>query len=212
MQTDRLVDHLVADLVPVKPRRTSDDLVLLATIGIVELALFFLWGRMRADTMIALSLPSFWWKLGSLTVLTIAGAATATRSFDPLVSPRKGLRLLALLAAGAFLAGWAIEPDHVATAALRAISLWRRGLDCVCSMVVLSLPAVVALIVLMARGAPTDRNGSSLAIGATSAAWGAFVFAFDCPHDDPCYIAIWYLVGCSIVTLIGSQVSRRMMR
>ncbi len=212
MQTDRLVDHLVADLVPVRPRRTSHDLILLAAIGLVELGLFLLSGWARADTMMATSLPAFWWKLGSLTILTTVGAATATRSVDPLVSPRKGLRLLAFLAAGAFLAGWAIEPEHVVTAALRALSLWRRGLDCVFAMVILSVPAIVALVALIGRGAPTDRNGSSLAVGATSAAWGAFVFAFDCPHDDPSYIAIWYLVGCSIVTLIGSQVSRPLMR
>jgi hypothetical protein len=62
---------------------------------------------------------------------------------------------------------------------------------------------VAALGLLMRRGAPTDRPGSALAIGVASAGWGAFLFTFRCPHDDPLYIAVWYGLGCAIVAGLG---------
>jgi hypothetical protein len=68
---------------------------------------------------------------------------------------------------------------------------------------VLSLPAVIGLGLLMRRGAPTDTGGTSLAVGITAAAWGAFVFVFACPYDDPLYIVVWYSVGCGLVTLLA---------
>ena len=49
----------------------------------------------------------------------------------------------------------------------------------------LSIPPAVALGVLVRGGAPTDRAGTALAAGHSSAAWGAFVFVFGCPSDDP---------------------------
>jgi hypothetical protein len=29
------------------------------------------------------------------------------------------------------------------------------------------------------------------------------VFVFACPHDDPLYVAVWYTVGCGLVTLVA---------
>ena len=203
MSSDRFLDDLAADLAPVRPRRPRRDMLLLAAVGAVELALFLLFGAARHDIMLAMKLPSFWWKLGSLGALTIVGAVTAIRSLDPAVSPRRGLRLFAVTAGVAVAIGWVIDASGGGGAALAARLMWRHGIDCVFAMVVLSVPAIVALGLLMRRGAPTDRRGSALAAGATSAAWGAFVFVFKCPHDDPFYIAVWYVVGCAIVMVAG---------
>jgi hypothetical protein len=70
----------------------------------------------------------------------------------------------------------------------------------------LSIPPAVALGVLVRGGAPTDRAGTALAAGLSSAAWGALVFVFACPSDDAHYIAVCYTVGCSIVTIAGRAV------
>jgi hypothetical protein len=78
---------------------------------------------------------------------------------------------------------------------------WYDGIRCMVMMALLSLPMIAGLAVLMRRSAPTDRTGTALATGIAGAAWGAFVFTFACPHDDPLYVAIWYLAGCSAVTI-----------
>ena len=76
----------------------------------------------------------------------------------------------------------------------------------------LSIPPAVALGVLVRGSAPTDRAGTALAAGLSSAAWGALVFVFACPSDDPLYIVVWYTVGCSIVTIVGRAVLLRLPR
>jgi hypothetical protein len=79
-------------------------------------------------------------------------------------------------------------------------------------MIALSIPPAIALGVLIRRGAPTDRAGTALAAGLSSATWGAFVFVFACPSDDPLYIAVWYTVGCSIVTVLARTILIRLSR
>jgi hypothetical protein len=71
----------------------------------------------------------------------------------------------------------------------------------------LSIPLAIAVGVPVRGGASTDRAGTVLAAGLSSAAWGAFVFVFACPSDDPLYTAAWYTVGCSIVTISGMRSS-----
>jgi hypothetical protein len=87
--------------------------------------------------------------------------------------------------------------------ALYARVNWLEGLQCLSKMVVLSVPAVIGLGVLMRRGAPTDRDGTALAAGLAAAAWGAFVFVFACPFDDPLYVAVWYSLSCGAVTFFA---------
>jgi hypothetical protein len=64
----------------------------------------------------------------------------------------------------------------------------------------------------MRRGAPTDTSGTALAVGVAAAAWGAFVFVFACPHDDPFYIALWYALGCGLVTILARFLLPRLTR
>ena len=49
-------------------------------------------------------------------------------------------------------------------------------------------------------------------VGLAAAAWGAFVFVFACPSDDPLYIAVWYSVGCGIVVLSSRLILPRLAR
>ena len=73
-------------------------------------------------------------------------------------------------------------------------------------------PAVVALGVMMRRGAPTDRQASSVAVGVAAATWGALIFAFHCPSDDPFYIVFWYSLGVGTITLIARVILPRISR
>jgi hypothetical protein len=55
-------------------------------------------------------------------------------------------------------------------------------------------------------------KGSALLVGLAAAAWGAFVFVFACPFNNPLYIAVWYTVGCGIVTLLARTILPRIAR
>jgi hypothetical protein len=203
MANNDLIDQLVSDLQPVTPRRPRRDALIFAALCLVELVLFLCLGAMRPDMDAAMATPSFWWKLVSMGVIALAGATVAILSFDPVRSPRRGLRWLVGIAAGAIIAGWFVDASRAGLPALAARLNWPDGVQCTFKVIVLSLPPVIGLGLLMRRGAPTDTAGTALSVGIASAAWGAFVFVFACPYDDPLYIAFWYTVACAFVSLVA---------
>jgi len=203
MTSETLLDELASGLTPVRLRSARRDGMMVGALALIELALFLMMGFHRPDMAHAMAEPSFWWKLATLGLLAAVAIATAVRSFDPSVAPHRGLRWAAWLAGSALLIGWGIDATHHATAPLLARLEWRAGVSCLVSMVLLSLPMLIALTVLMRRGAPAHRSESALAAGLGAAAWGAFVFFFRCWHDDPLYIVFWYGLGCVLTALAG---------
>jgi hypothetical protein len=212
MPNDRLVDRLARELKPVRRQTVTGDALLFAMLCAIELDLFLGLGMMRADMPMAMEQPSFWWKLGSLGLIALVGASVAIVSFNPVESPRRGLRRLVAIALFCLAIGWAVDASRDGLPVLATRLNWRDGLQCMYKMVLLSIPAMIVLALLMRRGAPTDIAGTSLAAGVAAAAWGAFVFVFACPYDDPLYIAVWYAVGCGLVTAFGRLVLPRLAR
>ena len=212
MPSDRLIRQLVRELKPVRRRRVGLEVLALASLFLVELALFLGFGAMRPDMPMAMHAASFWWKLGSLGLIALVGVAVSVCSLDPVRSPRSGLRWLMAIIAVCLVAGWVIDASRGGLPGLAARLNWPDGLRCVSKMVLLSVPAALGLGLLIRRGAATDSGGTALAAGIAAAAWGAFVFVFACPHDDPLYVALWYAVGCGIVTLAARLVLPRLTR
>ena len=212
MRTELLVDRLSKDLRPVRRRNMAREALLLLLLAAVEVAAFLGMGFMRPDMPVAMEAPSFWWKLTSMGLIAVLGAGVAILSGDPVRSPRRGLRWILLCIVAIFASGWLIDAAGNGWADLLRRLDWTQGVQCVWKMVVLSIPPAVALGILIRRAAPTDRAGTALAAALSSAAWGAFVFVFACPSDDPLYIAVWYTVGCSIVTILGRAILIRVSR
>ena len=209
MRTDQLIDQLAADLRPVRRRSALWDAGTLAALCVLELGLFLAFGMMRPDMAVAIALPSFWWKLASTGLVGLLSGAVAITSLDPVRSARRGLAPIIALIALSLASGWVVDASHDGVSGLVNRLDWRSGLHCLCKIVVLSVPAVVGLAVLMRRGAPTDPIRTALAAGVASAAWGAFVFAFACPFDDPLYVAVWYSLACAFVTLCARVILPR---
>jgi hypothetical protein len=206
MRTERLVETLYRDLKPVRHQSVVRDAAILCVVGVVELAAFLSAGLVRPDMHYAMLMPSFWWKMGGMGVIAISAATVALTSLDPTRSPRAGLRWLTACIAVIFATDWFIDSMQDGLSELARRLDWAMGIKCTWKMVVLSVPAVFALGIPIRRGAPTDRSGTALAAALGSAAWGAFVFVFACPSDDPLYIAVWYTVGCGLVTVVGRSI------
>jgi hypothetical protein len=212
MRTDSLVDRLSENLRPVQRRSVAREAMLLLLLAIVEVGAFLGMGFMRSDMPMAMHAPSFWWKLTSMGLIAALGAGVAILSADPVRSPRRGLRWILVCLVAIFASGWLIDASGNGLVDLVRRLDWQQGLQCVRKMIVLSIPPAIALGVLIRRGAPTDHAGTALAGGLSSAAWGAFIFVFACPSDDPLYIAVWYTVGCAIVTIVGRAILIRLAR
>ena len=212
MRTDPLIDRLTGELEPVRRRKAWIDAIALVVLGAVELGLFLALGLMRPDMPMATHLPLFWWKLASLGLIALVSGTVAIMSLDPVRLPRRGLRWIVALIAACLAIGWILDASRDGFSALLARLDWPNGLQCLYEMVALSVPALIGLGLLMRRGAPTDPGGTALAAGLAAAAWGAFVFVFACPFDDPFYVAVWYSLGCGAVTLFARLTLPRLMR
>ena len=202
MQTEHVITQLVGHLQPVRPRTARRDALVLLVLFGVELAMALGLGATRTDLPEAAATMSFWWKLVTLGAVAALGGALTLLSLDPARSPRQGLRWMLSIAAASLATGWMIDAAHDGWPALVQRIDWPTGVECVVQIVVLSLPAVAALTLLMRRGAPTDANASALAAGLAAAGWGAFVFVFSCPYDDPLYVVLWYGLGCGAVAAV----------
>jgi hypothetical protein len=212
MRHEPLIERLAGDLQPVRRRRLSVDIAVLAAICAAELVLFFALRAERPDMPMQMHQMSFWWRLASLGLIAVISSSVAILSFNPAYSPRRALRWLWLIAVICLAFGMFINAGPQAHMPLLARLNWQAGLQCTYKMVLLSIPAVVGLTVLMRRGAPTDRARTALLAGLAAAAWGAFVFVFACPSNDPLYIAVWYSLGCGIVTAASRLVLPRLSR
>jgi hypothetical protein len=212
MPTEPLIDRLASELKPVRRRTAWTDALALVVLCAVELGLFFVMGKMRADMPMAMHLPSLWWKFASFGFVGLVSGAVAILSLDPARSPRRGLRWIVALIAACLVSGWLFDASGERSSALMSRLHWTSGLECLYSIVLLSVPAVIGLALLMRRGAPTDLAGTALAAGLAAAAWGAFVFAFACRFDDPLYVAVWFSLGCGAVTLFARFMLPRLAR
>ncbi len=213
---DPLIDSLVADLGAVTPRRWTHEAALLAGLIVVEAALFVSLNALRDDMPRAMASMAFWWKAGSFGLIALIAAAAMLVSLDPATTHARRLsglwRALGLVAPAALALGWLIDAGASGRAALLARLEWREGLDCLANIGLLSLPLVLALAVLMRRGAPTRPDRTATAAGLAAAGFGAFVFAFHCPHDDPLYVAVWYGGAVLAVTGLARAILPRLVR
>jgi hypothetical protein len=201
-----IVDQLVGDLKPVRSRSITREGILLASVAALEVALCVGLGSTRSNLLMAMTLTTFWWKTLGLGLLAFAGGVLAIRAFNPENSPRRGLRWLLALVGTTIGVGFVLGAVPSNAHSLGEQLNWRQGVQCMLTMAALALPAIAGLGILMRRGAPTDRKGTAIAVGAAGAAWGALVFVLHCPHDDPLYVIVWYSAGCSLVVLLARLV------
>lgn len=210
MSFDSLIDRLSKDLKPVRPRRFRRDVVIVAAICVAEIAVFFALGAALPDMPMRVHQPTFWWRLVSLGLIAVVSATPAIFSFSPAYSPRRGLRGVLLVIAVCLAAGLCISagPDDLESLARRID--WTNGIQCAAKVIALSIPPALGLGTLMCCGAPIERTRTALLVGIASSAWGAFVFVFACPFDDPLYIAVWYSLGCGTIVLVSRALLPRL--
>jgi hypothetical protein len=205
LHPDSMIDALVADLGAVQPRRAWHEAMVIGGLIAIELLLFVMLRDLRPNLPAMLTTPIFWWKSGSFGMIAVIAAAALLVSLDPATTHQPRLaglwRGLAVLAPTALALGWLIDAGASGGAALLARLDWREGLDCLLSVWLLSLPLVLVFALLMRRGASTQPARSAAAAGLAAAGFGAFVFAFHCPHDDPLYVTVWY--GGAVLAVAG---------
>lgn len=189
---ERLIAALVDDLAPVRPRHRLDDILAIAAIMLVEVVLLIVVRPMPDSMAVALANPMFGWKLGATLALALAGTVAAVLALDPVAElkpVRRGLAACAgLIAAVTLLLAGATMDEGGYMPRLMSID----GPECLAGVALFGLPVTLGFVLRARRGAPTALGLTAWAAGVAGAGWGAFLFAWRCPHIDPLYLLVWY--------------------
>jgi hypothetical protein len=212
MKTDELVSLLATGIDVVDARAPTRHLVA-ATAGgtVVATVLMVLWLDVRPTFALDAALPMFWVKEIFCIALVAAGVFTIAR----LSRPGAASGRLEILAGAPILAMWLLavvvlagaEPQE-RTALIRGVS-WT---ECPYNIAVLSVPVFAAIVWAMRGFAPTHLRRAGAAAGFAAGAIGALAYTLHCPELDAPFLAIWYVAGVLIPTVVGAIVGPRVLR
>lgn len=212
MPTERLIDGLVAGLTPVRRRAPWRDVALLSLIAAAELVLVTTSMPMRGDMHDAMHRMMFWWKLGGSLCITVASIAALVVLLTPDARANAGRRRMLGAAAVVLIGGFALVAAGAMPMGASPMPEWREGLACMACIALFGVPLLVGMIVVTRRAAPARPRAAATAAGLAAASWGAVVFAWTCPHDDPAYVAVWFGLALAAGALAGRLLLPRLLR
>jgi hypothetical protein len=211
MKTDELIDMLAGDAAAVAPRvwRRRYLLALAAGLAGATLLMLPLLG-IRPDIASAAYLPMFWVKLAFPAALA-AGALLATVRLS---RPGIALGRVGALLAAPVLAIWVLAALALLGAPEDAAMLvWgETWAACLVNVPLLSVPAFIALFMVMKTLAPVRPAAAGAAAGLLAGALAAVIYALHCPELAAPFIGLWYLLGMLIPAAAGAAIGPRLLR
>jgi hypothetical protein len=211
MKTDDLIGLLAANTQPV-PRSTLLRRLLVASAigGFITLALVGVLYGFRPDLSTAVLTEPFWMKAAFTGTVAVIGFAAVERASRP--GARVMPRLLFL--AGPFVAIIAlaiIELLHSPAAERVPLWLGQTWRSCAFSIIGLSLPPLLLLLLAMRHLAPTRPGLAGMSAGFLAAGLAATAYGLHCPERTASFIATWYALGLLGAGCLGAIVGRRLL-
>ncbi|OTP79674.1 DUF1109 domain-containing protein [Caballeronia sordidicola] len=212
MKTEDLISLLSTGVAPVDTgmsRRRFARALLLGGIGAFVLMLS-VYG-LRPDLSAVLRTPLFWARFAFPATLAASALFLAARLSRPGTT------------VGAFWAIPAVPILVVWSAAVAVLCLaspearvplvightWR---SCPFNIVLLSVPAFVAVFRAIRGLAPTRLRLAGAAGGMLAGTMATMAYCLHCPEMSVAFWAIWYLLGMALATLIGAALGPRFLR
>jgi hypothetical protein len=212
MKTEELVSLLAAGESPVAAhpisRRYATALAWSLPLAVLIMATVY---GVRSDLAQATAGVIFWVKLGFAGSLAGAGLVATSRLGRPGVRPGRVwaamaaplLLLWALAAVTLMQAEPAQRPDLI---------LGKTWKTCAFNIALISLPLMAAMLWTMKGMAPTRLGLAGACAGLLAGALGTLIYTFHCPESAAPFVAIWYVIGIAIPTLIGATLGPRVLR
>lgn len=204
------INGLVATAQPVRPRRPSREalavltITLIEAVGIVQFYDFSLAAAAFAHSPFQMAM-----KVAVFGALALAALGLAVWSFDP-AARRLGsvlaipVTVTLLISLMAFDLGMTRDPG--------ATLVPSSGVHCLVAVISLSLPVTLGLGLMMAKGASVQPGRSAFLTGLAGGAFGAFLFALQCPHLSFWYLLVWYGGAITLVSLLAVLILPRLAR
>lgn len=212
LRTENWIDLLASRSEPVGARRAGPLMARLLPWGLAgSLALVVSGYGLRDDLAGVALLPMFWLKLGAPLAIALAGLVLLHRLGRPGVGAGRAwwgvalpVLLLWLVGAGQWLATVPAE---------RPPLLWgQTWRSCVFSIGLIAAPVWVAALAILRQLAPTRPRLAGAAAGALAGGAGAGVYALHCPELTAPFLAVWYVLGMALPTLLGAALGPRLLR
>ena len=160
-----------------------------------------------------LSMPgaALWVKLAYAAGLAAAAAWLGGRLSRPAASAGRPMLAVAGVAAAmavlGMLATLGVQPER-----RLADALGHSWALCPLAVLVMSLPALAALLRAMRGLAPTRLRAAGLAAGLLAGALGAGGYALACTESSLTFVAIWYTLGIAASGALGAALGPRLLR
>lgn len=211
MKTDQLIAALAADAKTAE-MPIGRSLWLAFAGGLVVAALiFFADIGFRPDLMSAFSSPRFVFKCVLTVTLMVSAMGLVWHLARPGSIPIGWV--LALAAVPVLLAGAAIiEMTLVPSGAWEHLVFGMNWQVCMVLIPTLSAAPLIALILALRHGATSHPVLAGAAAGLMATGIGATLYATHCQSDSPLFVAVWYVIGTAIVTLVGAILGARFLR
>jgi hypothetical protein len=212
MKTDALIDLLATGAGPAQrypvARRFGVAVAIGAAAGFAVLFATLGINPALADFVL---LPAFSIKMIFAAALTLSGFLASVRLARPGVAVGNAKWFAALTVA----ALWALALvviAHAEPGARAQLVLGNSWSVCPFRIALLSAPMLAAGIWAMRGLAPTNQRLAGAALGLFSGALGACIYGLHCPELAAPFLAIWYVAGILIPTLVGLVIGRPLLR
>jgi len=178
---------------------------------VVATVLMVLWLDVRPTLARDATLPMFWVKELFCVALVAAGLFAVARHSRPgaavgRVGPLAGAPILAMWLLAVVVLALAEPEDR--SDLIRGVS-WT---ECPYNIAILSAPVFAAIVWAMRGFAPTHLRWAGAAAGFAAGAIGAFAYTLHCPELDAPFLALWYVAGILIPTVVGAVAGPRLLR
>lgn len=211
MKTDDLIAMMASDAKPVArgsiPRKLS---LVGAAAALVALIILIPWLGLR-DMGQAIGAPSYWMKTLYTLGLAVGGLLLAERLARPGATWLRGVLVtggvLAVLGGIAAFQLAALPSEQVMPAVLG--STWDK---CPWRILALSVPGLIAVLLVMRSFAPTRPALAGAGAGLFVGGVAATIYGLHCAETSAVFTLIWYTGGIAASALIGALAGWRILR
>mgnify|MGYP000905576885 CR=1 FL=1 len=204
MKTDDLIKALVADNGTVERPISRTVLLALAAGILLSASTFMALLHIRPDFADAIvHEPRFLFKFIFTLTLGAASWPLVRRLARPDGEASRVLPLL-IVPLVLLIAAVCLEMLSVPAASWPMHALGSMPGACMKYIPILSTAPLAAFLVALRHGAPTHPAAAGAAAGLLAGAIGATLYASFCIDDSPMFLAIWYVLGLTIVTAAGA--------
>ena len=211
MKTESLIQTLAAD--QTRPTLSLSSALLLGLLPAVAFSLLLYAAILgpRHHLLAQIAEPRLLFKIVFPCAVGACAFPMVLRLARPGANPRPYGRLLLLLVV-VLVAAVASELMVVPPAHWEASWIGHNARFCLVVIPALSFAPLLAALIVLKRGAPTNPALAGAGAGLLAAAIGATLYATHCPDDSPLFVASWYGLATLVVVIIGSIAGSKWLR